>query len=120
MSLELRLTILHDAGQIGQETYRQIQDAIIWLAEKRMMALTEDNGAMFVTHMAVALERMRKGEAVAPLDESLLAEVAKSEHFTDAQAIAAELEKLWAVNFSNSELGYIWLHLCTLVCQHGE
>jgi len=115
VSLELRLTILRDGGQISQETCSHISDAIAWMGAKRHMALTEDNAAMFVTHMAVALERVCKGVPVAPLEAILLTEIMRSQHYHEAQAIAAELEKLWGISFPDSELGFIWLHLCTLL-----
>lgn len=115
MSLDLRLTILRDAGQISQETHRRITDAIQWLNDKRKLTLTEDNGAMLVTHLAVALERIQKNELVEPLAPMLLEEVTKSQHFADAQAITAELETVWNVSLPESERGFVLLHLCTLL-----
>jgi transcriptional regulatory protein LevR len=120
VSLELRLTLLRDGGQISLKTYQGISDAIDWFSEKHAIILTEENAAMFVTHLAIALERVSKAEPVAALDAMLLAEIVQNPHYADAQALATGLEKLWGVSFPESELGFIWLHLCTLLNQEGN
>lgn len=114
MTFDARLRILRDAGQIGDQTLKRVKEAVGWLAE-RQLVLDEENGAMFVTHLAIALERLQKGEAVEGLAPALLTEVKGSKHCAAGEQIAKELEELWGIVLPESEKGYVMLHLCMLL-----
>ena len=113
-TLKQRLVILEQAGQIDDKIIKIITELITIVEKELDVRLTEDNGSMFVTHMAVALSRIQKGEEVVPLDDSLLEEVKSSEIYKIVQSLIEKIEDELQIRIPQSEFGYIALHLCNL------
>lgn len=112
--LLMRLNLLLDAGEIDEEIIQIIAEFTRMVEEELSLSIDEKNGSMFITHMAMALSRIKKGEEIMPMDESLLDEVKASNAYNKIPTLIDEIEKRFDINIPKSEFGYIALHLCNL------
>ncbi|TCL76506.1 PRD domain-containing protein [Hydrogenispora ethanolica] len=115
--LQQRLAILLAAGEIDEP----IQGAVVAFAkaleERFGLELAEDNAAMFITHLAMALARICRGEAVAGLDEAALEELAGIPAYHELPELYRGLERRLGIAIPEAEQNYITLHACVLVAK---
>lgn len=114
MSLSMRLQILKDAGQLNEANYQAITKVIEMLADDWNIELTEENGAMFITHLAIAFERIAKGETVKPVEDFVLEELKGQKCFTYCSQALVSITAILGDEIPAEEEGYILIHLCTL------
>lgn len=120
MDLTMRLQILKDAGQLSEKNYQVIVKVIQMFGDDWNIGLSEENGAMFVTHLAVALERIERGEPVKPLDESIAAELKAQACYADCNQALLRIETIFGRTISEAEKGYLLVHLCTLYAKEVQ
>lgn len=109
--LKQRLDLLEKTGQINKNTVKALENFVKVIEDRLNIEITEDNGSMFITHIALAISRIEKGEEIAPLDDLLLAELKASPNYESIPSLIEELEKELDINIPESEYGYIGLHL---------
>jgi transcriptional regulatory protein LevR len=114
MDLSIRLNILKDSGQITENTYNAINEVILLLKEKRGIILTEENGAMFITHLSSALTRIEKSDLVGKIEDSILEEIKKDTNYEKTLEIVKEVEGVTG-KFPTEERDFIEMHICTLL-----
>ncbi|MFO7273646.1 MAG: PRD domain-containing protein [Bacillota bacterium] len=121
MSLELRLQLLQESGQISPEVAELTRWILKRVEERYGIAVTEENGAMFTTHLAVALQRLRSGEAIDQMLAEGLAEVkAYPEEWAFVnEVVAGEAGRRLGVTVPEAEIGFLAAHLITLVRPDG-
>ncbi|MDB4896357.1 MAG: putative transcriptional antiterminator [Firmicutes bacterium] len=118
MSLEPRLQLLAESGQISPLVAELTREVMRKVEAAYHIELTEENGAMFVTHLAVALERLRTGQAISEMPEAALAEVkAYTREWQFMSEVARETAERLHVQVPEGEVGFLTAHLATLV--HG-
>lgn len=117
MSLELRLRLLQESGQISPEVAQVTRSILGRVEEHYGISLTEQNGAMFTTHLAVALQRLRSGQAIEEMPAESLAEVKcyPKEWTFVTEVVAGEAMRALGVSLPESEIAYLTAHLITLV-----
>lgn len=116
MSLDLRLRLLEESGQIGPAVAALTRQTIGRVEAEYGLVLDEENGSMFVTHLAVALERLRQGQAIAAMPEAALAEVrGYGREWRFIERVAAEAASQMGVTVPEGEVGFLTAHLATLV-----
>ena len=74
-----------------------------------------DPAAMFTTHLAMALERIKKGEIVDALDEEIFAEVLEAPEYTQAVEFRDKMLSFCPVQFPESEAQFIAMHICNML-----
>lgn len=114
MDLNIRLNILKNAGQISEENYEKIILIIKHFKEEIGIELTEENGAMFITHLSSALSRIEKNELVNKIDDCIFNEVKNDINYIKTVEIVKTIEKLIGI-FPNEERDFIEMHICTLL-----
>ncbi|TDT61329.1 PRD domain-containing protein [Fonticella tunisiensis] len=114
MDLNIRLQILKDADQISLENYDAIIKVIEIFERELNIKLTEENGAMFITHLAIAFERIKKGEMVEDINDTIYEEIKNSSRFTSSEKFLELLEKELNIEIPESEKTFIMMHLCVL------
>lgn len=121
MSLELRLRLLEESGQIGPEVAELTRFVLERVQERYGVVLTEQNGAMFITHLAVALERLRSGQAIDCMLADGLAEVKAypEEWAFVSQVVGEEAGQRLGVAVPEGEIGFLTAHLITLIHPEG-
>ena len=110
----LRLKILLDTKQIDEKNFQNIVKLIEIVEEELLIIVSGEKGSMFVTHMAIALMRIQKGEYVPPMDKDLLDEIESSIAYKSIPKVIDKIEQELNINIPESERGYIALHLCNL------
>lgn len=114
MDLAIRLNILRDSGQISEITYSKIISVIDGLKKKRNIELTEENGAMFITHLSAAITRIEKNELVNRIDDFIFDEVKNDINYLKAVEITNEVEE-YTGKLPSEERDFIEMHICTLL-----
>lgn len=113
--LLVRLNLLVDAGEIDGA----IKDAVIAFVKavenRYSLAITEENGAMLVSHLAMALGRIRRGEKLEPIDSDIFAEVKEMPTYRELHELYVPLERSLEIRLPQAEKDYLALHLCALL-----
>lgn len=120
MKLEERIQLLRDVGQISEDTAAATFKLLQRMAEKWQVVLTEENGAMLITHFALAWERIGKDACVEPLDAGLAAEVQADAHYPLGRRILDDWDEVLGVKIPESEKLYLAVHMCTLLTKEGK
>ena len=117
MNIKERLQILQSAGTISQETGTLMIQIIDRTESKWHLILTEENASALLTHLAMARERILKGEIAAPLDAAIFEEIKSSPDYEHAVTIVHDWNGILGNLLPEAETGYLLLHLCTLLGQ---
>lgn len=112
-----RIEMLWQGKVISDNVKRIVFKAMDWL-NKKQLDLDSDNGQMFITHLAMSLERCDRGEEVVALPEDMMGEVRSSKGYGLACEFIEYLEELLNYELPECEKGYILLHLSVL--KEGE
>lgn len=120
MDLETRLNILKNSRQIKEDTYFGLINIIDMFKREFNIFLTEDNGAMLITHTAIAVERVKGCERVSPIDEFVYKEILDSTWFGVSANALRKIEYEIGISFPEEEKGFMMLHLCTLFQNERE
>ena len=114
MKMSERIEILYSGGVIDEEVKDLTLKAVSWL-EKKNISLEDERGHMFLTHFAMSLQRIKKGEQVATLDSYIIDELQNNRGYDLTQDFVMFIEKHGKIQLPESEKGYILLHLCNLL-----
>lgn len=114
MDLKLRLDILKESNQINEKIYSKILTVIDLLKIKRNIILTEENGAMFITHLASALGRIEHNKVIDDVDKEILEEIKKNHKYEEVFDIVQDIENITG-KLGQAEKNYIAMHICTLL-----
>lgn len=111
-----RLDLLQDSGQITPLARRLTEFVLAEIAVELNVRFTEANASPFVSHLAVALTRINRGETgVAP--SSVVEEEIRGR--TKERAImsrlVSECERLLDREIPESEVSYMTVHLCAIL-----
>jgi transcriptional regulatory protein LevR len=111
-SLEERLDILVESGQITADIRQHVRSVVEDLGQRYQVQLDEDNAGAFVTHLALACVRVARGEAITEVPGSIEEIIRRhSDLFEQAKTLfpgaPADLPK--------AEAGFITMYLCFLL-----
>lgn len=115
MDLETRLEILNVSGAITDATKDVMLNVIDMFNKKHNIELTEDNGAMMVTHLSMAITRVKNNEPVKMIDEEVFKETLESEHIEKANLIYNDLSKVLDVTLPEDEKKYMLVNICVIL-----
>ena len=114
--LKQRIQILKMGGIIGEDVAEFMNKVIDMMAEDYPQ-IPMDPAAMFTTHLAMALERIKKGEIVDALDEEIYAEVLECPEYPTALSFRDKMLSFCPVPFPESEAQFICMHICNMLQQ---
>ena len=117
MEIKARLELLQTTGTISKETCVLVERLIEETKTRWGLPLPEESAAALVTHVAMARDRILKGDIAAALDPAILAEIKESPAYERAEAIVTDWNNLLDNLLPEAERGYLLLHLCTLLVQ---
>lgn len=115
MDLSLRINLLKEGAQIDGATAQNLFRVIDCLKRDFEIELSEENGGMLITHLAVALERIKKNALVEPVDAIIFEEIQSNAYFEKANSLLDAMEKEIHVTIPESEKSFILMHLVTLL-----
>ena len=112
--LKTRINILKMGGIIGEDV-AQFMNQVIDMMAADYPQIGMDPAAMFTTHLAMALERIKKGEVVDTLDEEVFAEVMEAPQYAQAVEFRDKMLAFCPVAFPESEAQFILMHICNML-----
>jgi hypothetical protein len=111
-----RLDLLEDSGQVSQVARQQALDFVDAAESAFDVALDEDNGAMLVTHLAMALTRTERREPLPEQPPAVIVDEARANP-TELAFVREKLDAYGAVlgeALPESEYVFMTAHLCTV------
>ena len=113
--LMVRLNLLVDSGEITETIRYSVVDFVNGIEDKYSLKITEENGSMRVSHLAMALGRIERREEIQTMDEELFTEVKETQTYKELDMFYDILEENLGSEIPESEKDFIALHLCTLI-----
>lgn len=107
MDLIFRLELLKKANQIDEEVFMAMKGVIDLFKSNWDIELTEDNGQMMVTHLSMALMRVKNSLPVNEIDEEVYEDVKESDFFIKAGEILEDMKNILPVELPASEKKYM-------------
>lgn len=117
MELSERLDLFMHSGQISEASYKALLRVIDMFKRQYGIVLTEENGAMFITHLSIANERIKKQEFIKPVDKEIYKEIENDLSFNRAEQAFGLIQQELNITIPDNEKGYIMIHLCILFKQ---
>lgn len=116
-----RLDMLEESGQVTKLARRLTELALTDLASTLGLQFTEDDSAQFVTHLAIALTRINRGDA--PVDVSAVVDEELVDRDRERAAMArvmTDCARLLEREVPATEISYMTVHLCAIVDTQSE
>lgn len=118
MTLEERLEILTNSSVIDCDIKESLLKIINVFKNKYNIVLTEENGSILITHLAMALVRIKNNQDIKDInkiDNLVYEEVIESEYFQTANNIYKDLEYISRVSIPENEKKYILVNICVIL-----
>lgn len=111
-----RFDMLEESGQVTNLARRLTELSLADLADDFSLTLTEDNAAQLVTHMAIALTRINRGDPGINVSAVAVEEIADRQREREAiTRVMRDCSRLLQREVPESEIAYMTVHLCGLV-----
>ncbi|WP_053243088.1 PRD domain-containing protein [Clostridium sp. DMHC 10] len=114
MNLEERIEILKNANQIDDNVQTSLRNIINMFWNDFNIKLTEENASMLITHLAVALQRIKQGKCEAGINEDAYKEIEQNEFYGKSVNALSKIAEICNIDIPHSEQTFIIMHLCTL------
>jgi transcriptional antiterminator len=114
-----RVDLLLDSEQIEREVYDLIPSILKKVEDELQVQLTDENAGPFITHLAIALQRIKKNEVIEESSSEIKLLTEKYQNlFELAKEILSDITpKLVDIN---AEASYITLYFCLLTGKKYE
>lgn len=113
MELKERLDIFMNSGQISTKEFEAFLE-IIERFDDFGISLNEENGAMLITHLCVAINRIRNNDLVKDFDSEMYAEIENNKSFHKSKDAFSMIQEILQIQIPDCEKDYIIVHLCAL------
>lgn len=114
--LKMRIQLLQDKEIISKEV-SEFMMRVIEKMEKELPNAPFDHVERFTTHMAMAAERVRKGETVEGLDPDDWSQVETCSESLRSKILFEEMMAFSPVCFPESEQQYLIMHICNILAE---
>ena len=112
-ALNQRLEILLNSGVISQRISDYCNTAVKLLIKQKPEA-DGDRAAMFITHLAMAGQRILEGKEEKPLDGQILESVKQEPAYSKALDFLTYMLNQTDLEFPDTEKDFLTVHLCNL------
>ena len=112
-ALNQRLEILLNSGVISQRISDYCKTAVKLLIKQKPEA-DGDRAAMFITHLAMAGQRLLEGKEEKPLDGQILESVKQEPAYSKALDFLTYMLNQTDLEFPDTEKDFLTVHLCNL------
>ncbi|MGL5249738.1 MAG: PRD domain-containing protein [Enterovibrio sp.] len=120
MDLQFRLKLLLDGQVIVQQVYDQCLAVIALFSRKFSIQLTEENAQQYITHLAGALMRADRNEAIDTIDNELYQEILDSEFYSQGVDICDALIAEIKCPLPEAERRYLIMNHCYILANLAE
>ena len=115
MVFDERLGILRKGNVISPTAEDLVRRVISRLEENWHLILTEENGGRMVTHLAMALMRIERGEDITAPEEDVLEEFSQLDIFEKSVKITDDLMAWTPMDLPKAEKDYMIVNICLLL-----
>jgi len=91
--LLMRLNLLLEVGEIDEEIKNTVIDFVNNIEDDHSIEISEENGSMLVSHLAMALARIKRGEEIEAIDEEIFKEVKETAIYKEMPKYYSQMEK---------------------------
>lgn len=112
-----RFKILLDNNVIDQQTYHdtlKVHQEIIL-----NNGYSSVDSVVFLTHLAMALQRVKKNETVAKVEDYIIDEIKNLTTYDKIVALTENTLKIVSIPLPQDEVHFLWMHLANIV-EKGE
>jgi transcriptional regulatory protein LevR len=114
-SLARRIELLRDSGQVDPDIAEFLPTAVAAVAEDIGVTVSDDSFGPALTHMALAFQRARRGDAIEAWSSDHGDELAAFPRIVArAELLASEAERRLGLTLPAKEREFIALHLAAL------
>lgn len=113
-TLHQRLEILEQSGLIEKHTTEQT-GKIIGLLYGKGHEPDMEKMETFITHIAMAMQRIQNSEYEQPLAKEVLEDLKTEAFYEEAKKLAQEIYGIVDIEFPQAERDYLIVHLCNLL-----
>ena len=110
-----RLLILREAELIDQETFEKVSKIMKAVIDRFGLDLESENGQMFITHVSMAVMRIKNNEATVVMENEIFEEIKESIHYNDALKFSEIIEEIIEYNVPKHEKEYLIINGCLLM-----
>lgn len=107
-----RLDILYNSKTISEETY--LLSLKIYRKYFENKNFDQDKVSVFITHFAMAVDRIKKGEFVDKFDATIIDQIKNSDAYDKALEYWNLIKAGMKIDIPESEEDYFILHLCNI------
>lgn len=111
--LKKRIEILEQANVISKEVAGYVNQ-VIDILHKDVPDYEMSKAEMFITHLAMATQRIFTGAPVEEPDEAIWEEILQSDNFSKAEAFYNNIQAFSPVSYPEGEKKFLMMHLCNL------
>ncbi len=109
---QTKLSMISDKllGHVSSDKLLTVKETVDWSNEELKFKLTDNAYVGLVVHLALAVERIQKGERI-DLDPTYMGEIASTKEFAIAKKMTRRLEQSLSLKIPENETVYITMHL---------
>ena len=109
---QTKLSMISDklVGHVSNDKLLTVKETVDWSNEELKFKLTDSAYVGLVVHLALAVERIQKGEGV-DISPSYLGEISSTKEYNIAKKMARRLEQSLSLRIPENETVYITMHL---------
>jgi transcriptional regulatory protein LevR len=115
MEFDKRLGILREGNVISPEAEAMVRRFISRLEAGWQISLTEENGGCIITHLAMALMRISRGEIIPNPETDALEEFRELDVFSLSTEIMEDLITWTPMDLPKAEKDYLVINLCLIL-----
>ncbi|QQO10910.1 PRD domain-containing protein [Breznakiella homolactica] len=115
MELDTRLELLLSSGTISEEVVETVRKVIQRMNHHWKIPLTEENGSRLITHLSVALMRLKRHENIRAMEPGTYEEFKNTPVFPKAQEIADDIIAFTGIEIPESEREYLNANVCLIL-----
>lgn len=110
-----RLDILKESQVIDEDAYSKTKKIIGKIIDEFLLDLDTEVGHMFVTHVSMAIMRIKNGEVSTTIENSVYEDIKESENFKSALKFADIVSEIIEYNVPKNEREYLVINACLLM-----
>ena len=110
-----RLDILVEAELIDQETYEKVKRIMNEVSEEFTLDLSTESGQMFITHVSMAIMRIKNGDITSNVENEIYEEIKESKNFEKAQKFSDIIAEIIEHEIPKNEKEYLVINGCLLM-----
>ena len=109
---QTKLSMISDKllGHVSSDKLLTVKETVDWSNEELKFKLTDNAYVGLVVHLALAVERIQKGEGV-DIHPSYMGEISSTKEFNIAKKMTRRLEQSLSLKIPENEIVYITMHL---------